>query len=238
MSDEMRVVVRENNAITRWEEKAPIGKNFENFNKVVICGQIEDELEFSHEVMWETFYKTRVKVKRTSCREDFIPIIVSRLLIEQHMQDFKGKWVEIAGQFRSRNELGKDGRNHLSVFLFATAINIYEDKYEMSESERTNLIYLNGYICTPPSNTKISDEREKTEFLIATGRAYGKSDYIPCVVWGRKAQWAKHLEVSNRVELYGRIQSREFYRNYPKGSDKYEKAIVYEVSVQRIKKVE
>ncbi len=237
MSDEMKTTVREENAITRWEENVTT-KIFGKFNKVVACGQIEDELEFSHEVLWENFYKTRVKVKRSSCREDFVPIIVSELLVEQHIQDLKDKWVEIAGQFRSRNELGNDGRNHLCTFLFVTAINIYENKEDLKESERTNQIYLNGYICQSPRYKKISQEREKTEFLIAVGRAYEKSDYIPCLVWGRTAQWAKNLIVSDRVELYGRIQSREFYRRISKDSEEFEKVIAYEVSIQRIKKVE
>ena len=110
MSDET-VVRRENNVITRMEEISTVEKLFGEFNKVFIRGRIEAEFEYSHEVMREKFYRTRVIVKRLSGTEDFVPIVVSDLLIgrERMKNLLKGKWVEVAGQFRSYNKKGEDG---------------------------------------------------------------------------------------------------------------------------------
>lgn len=135
MSDETGVARRENNVITRREENSPTEKLFSEFNKVFVSGRIEAEFDFSHEVLWEKFYRTRVRVERLSGTEDLVPIVVSDLLIgrERMKTSLEGKWVEVAGQFRSYNKLGEDDRKHLDLFLFVTAINIYDDEDELEE---------------------------------------------------------------------------------------------------------
>ena len=239
MSDETSVARRENNVITRQEENSPNKKLFSEFNKVFVSGRIETELEFSHEILWEKFYRTRIRVERLSGTEDLVPIIVSDLLIGKMRinSSLEGKWVEVAGQFRSHNKMGDDGRKHLELFLFVTAINIYEDEDELEEITNANLIYLDGYLCKKPVFRKTPLGRQITDLLVAVNRPYGKSDYIPCIAWGRVAQWASELEVGNRVKLYGRIQSREYFKRFSANSDTGEYRNAYESSVMRMQKV-
>ena len=240
MSDETGVARRENNVITRREENSPTEKIFSEFNKVFVSGRIEAEFDFSHEVLWEKFYRTRVRVERLSGTEDLVPIVVSDLLIgrERMKTSLEGKWVEVAGQFRSYNKLGEDGRKHLDLFLFVTAINIYDDEDELEEVTNANLIYLDGYLCKPPVFRKIPLGRQITDLFIAVNRPYGKSDYIPCIAWGRVAQWASEFEVGNRVKLYGRVQSREYFKRFSKDTEAGEYRDAYEISVMRMQKVE
>lgn len=239
MSDETSVARRENNVITRQEENSPNEKLFSEFNKVFVSGRIETELEFSHEILWEKFYRTRIRVERLSGTEDLVPIIVSDLLVGKMRinSSLEGKWVEVAGQFRSHNKMGDDGRKHLELFLFVTAINIYEDEDELEEITNANLIYLDGYLCKKPVFRKTPLGRQITDLLVAVNRPYGKSDYIPCIAWGRVAEWASELEVGNRVKLYGRIQSREYFKRFSANSDAGEYRDAYEISVMRMQKV-
>ena len=240
MSDETGVAIWENNVITRREENSPTEKLFSEFNKVFVSGRIEAEFDFSHEVLWEKFYRTRVRVERLSGTEDLVPIVVSDLLIgrERMKTSLEGKWVEVAGQFRSYNKLGEDGRRHLDLFLFVTAINIYDDEDELEEVTNANLIYLDGYLCKTPVFRKTRLGRQITDLLIAVNRPYGKSDYIPCIAWGRVAQWASEFEVGNRVKLYGRVQSREYFKRFSKDTEAGEYRYAYEISVMRMQKVE
>ena len=240
MSDETGVARRENNVITRQEENSTTEKLFSEFNKVFVSGRIEAEFEYSHEVMWEKFYRTRVRVERLSGTEDLVPIVVSDLLIgrERMKKSLEGKWVEVAGQFRSHNKEGSDGREHLELFLFVTAINIYENEDELEEITNANLIFLDGYLCKPPIFRKTPLGRLITDLMIAVNRPYGKSDYIPCIAWGRVAQWASELEVGNRVQLYGRVQSREYFKRYSKDSEAGEFREAYEISVMRMQRLE
>ncbi len=212
-------------------ENESIEKLFTEFNKAYICGIVEKNLQFSHETMWDCFYITRVKVTRLSGTIDFIPIMVSYKLVNDVNASLEGKWVEIAGQFRSYNYEGEDGKRHLQLFLFATGINIYDENQETIESlVEANMLFLDGYICREPVYRTTPLGREITDLLIAINRPYGKSDYIPCIAWGRTAQWASRLEVGNRVQLYGRIQSREYKKQG-------EVRVAYEISILRMKEV-
>ena len=240
MSDETAVVMRENNVITRQEENSPNSRLFSEFNKAFVCGRIEAEFEYSHEEFWEEFYQTRVRVARFSGTEDLVPIVVSKLLLGKKSMEksLVGKWVEVAGQFRSYNRTDKDGHRHLDLFLFATAINIHEDENELDEATNANLIYLDGYLCKPPIFRKTTSGRQITDLFIAVNRPYRKSDYIPCIAWGRVAQWASDLEVGNRVELYGRVQSREYFKKFSRNSEAGEYRDAYEISILRMQKVQ
>ena len=240
MSEETAVARRENNVITRKEENSPNNRLFGEFNKVFVSGRIETELKYSHEVMWENFYRTRVRVARFSGTEDLVPIVISDLLLGQKFMNkpLEGKWVEVAGQFRSYNKMGEDGCKHLDLYLFVTAINIYENEDELEETTNANLIYLDGYICKPPVFRRTPLGSEITDLFIAVNRLHGKSDYIPCIAWERLAQWARELKIGNRVELYGRIQSRKDFKRFSPDSNEGERRDFYEISIIKMRKVE
>ena len=82
---------------------------------------------------------------------------------------------------------------------------------ELQEDMKSNQIFLDGYICKEtdlPEKTPLG--REIADLLIAVNRSYGKSDYIPCICWGRNARFASGFEVGGHVQVWGRIQSREW----------------------------
>ena len=230
-------VRRKNNLEKSWKEFL---KDENVTDKALISGRIDAEFEHSHEVRREKFYQTRVRVKRLSGIEDLVPIVVSDSLIgdERMKTSFKDKWVEVVGQFRSYDRKDKDGKRHLELFLCATTINIYDDERELVEVVNENRIYLNGYLCIKPKYKKTQRGIEITNFIIAVKKNFGKSYYIPCIAWGRVAKWASGLEVGNQVEIYGRIQSRKYFKRFSKDSDKGEDRIAYEIFGMEIKKVD
>lgn len=230
---------RDNNVIICRKAISDSENIFSKFNKVWVNGIIEEEFEYSHEVRGEKFYKTRVRATRLSGTKDCVPIVVSELLISDILEgSLKGKYVAVGGQFRSFNKLGKDGRTHLELFLFVKAINVYESKEEFVEETNTNLIYLDGYICKPPVFRTTPLGRQITELMVAVNRSYKKSDYIPCIAWGKGAQYARNLEVGNRIKLYGRIQSRQYFKRFSPKSEAGENRTAYEISIIRMRKVE
>ncbi len=233
MSDEKTSVIRDN--VIMRKEKNSKKRLFGENNKAFICGRIESELKLSHEIMWEKFYETRVRVKGFDDKEDFIPIVISELLLREKNK-LAGKLVEVTGQFRSHNKGREDGNQHKEMFLFATEINIYENEDELEESANSNMIYLDGYICSPPKYKKMPSGKELTVLFLAVHRKYGKSDYITCVTWGRIASWANFLKVGERVRLYGKIRNREYFKELEDG--KVEAIVDYEVSVNKMQKVD
>lgn len=239
MSETTKVEKRENSVMTTQEGNTST-KNLRECNKALVTGKIEAELAYSHEAYGEKFYRTRVAVKRKSRTEDFVPIMLSERLIRREMKNtsLQGKWVEVEGQFRSNNRYSENGKSHLDLFLFVTSVNIYEEGEEPEEITDVNAIYLDGYLCKPPVFRKTPLGREITELFIAVNRPYGKSDYMPCIAWGRNARWASELQVGNRVTIEGRIQSRRYYKTYAPDSEKGEIKDAYEISIIAIQKAE
>ena len=240
MSEKAEVTRNKKNAIILREEN-PNEKGYQTTNKVFVRGIIEDELEYSHTILWEKFYRTKIIIKRLSGTKDYIPILISEFLISEKIMNksLKNKWVEGFGQFRSHNsKMNEDGKSHLDLYVFITDINIYENEYEMEENEKANnMIYLDGYICKQPIFRQTPSERKITDLLIAVNRSYGKADYIPCIAWGRVAEWAAYLDIGTRVELNGRIQSRKYLKKPFPDSEVGERKIAYEVSITRMQKV-
>lgn len=105
-----------------------------------------------------------------------------------------------------------------------------------AENVKTNQIYLDGYICKEPIYRKTPLGREIADLLLAVNRPYGKSDYIPCICWGRNARFASSFEVGVRCEIWGRIQSREYMKKV--SEDQMEKRVAYEVSVSKLELLE
>ena len=196
-------------------------------NQVVIMGTIVSEFKYSHEIFGEGFYMVDVRVERLSESVDVIPVMVSERLIDVTM-DLKGYYVAINGQFRSYNR-HEERKNKLVLSVFAREIEFVD---EIEESAKTNQIFLDGYICKEPIYRKTPLGREIADLLIAVNRPYGKSDYIPCIAWGRNARFSAGFEVGAHIQVYGRIQSREYTKKI--NEDECEKRVAYEVSVSKI----
>ena len=194
-------------------------------------GRIATGFTFSHQVFGEGFYMMDILVKRLSDSEDRIPVMVSERLIDI-TQDYVGEYIEIHGQFRSYNR-HEERKNRLVLSVFAREVKFIE---EMEESSKTNQIYLDGYICKEPVYRKTPLGREIADLLLAVNRPYGKSDYIPCICWGRNARYAEHFKVGERCAIWGRIQSREYMKKLDE--ENMEKRVAFEVSVSKLELLE
>ena len=200
-------------------------------NQVRVMGEIVSDFSFSHEIFGEGFYMVDVRVERLSESVDVIPVMVSERLIDVTM-DLKGYYVAINGQFRSYNR-HEERKNKLVLSVFAREIEFVD---EIEESAKTNQIFLDGYICKDPIYRKTPLGREIADLLLAVNRPYGKSDYIPCICWGRNARYANNFAVGERCGVWGRIQSREYVKKLDE--DNVEKRVAYEVSVSKLELLE
>ena len=198
-------------------------------NQVTIMGKVATEFSFSHEVFGEGFYMVEVEVKRLSNSEDRIPRMISERLIDV-TQDYTGEYIMVHGQFRSYNR-HEEQKNRLVLSVFVREISFMEEE---PDGTKTNSIWLDGYICKEPIYRKTPLGREIADLLLAVNRPYGKSDYIPCICWGRNARYASGFEVGEHVQLLGRIQSREYVKRI--SDTETEKRIAYEVSVSKLEK--
>ena len=210
-----------------------LDKVIEN-NRVSIIGEVVSEFQFSHEVFGEGFYLVNVSVDRLSDMVDIIPLMISERLIDV-TKDYRGMKIEVSGQFRSYNR--HEGlKNKLILSIFVRELQFVEDDDMPQEQSKSNQIYLDGYVCKPPIYRKTPLGREIADILIAVNRPYGKSDYIPCICWGRNARYASAFEVGGHVLIWGRIQSREYMKRI--GENETEKRVAYEVSVSKLEYME
>ena len=193
-------------------------------NKVYLKGEIVTEAKFSHEIYGEGFYEMEVMVKRLSGQSDVLPVTISERLIESKNLKI-GSEICAIGQFRSYNKQ-VDGKSKLMLTVFVRELLDYD------YGKNPNNIALLGYICKPPIYRTTPFNREIADVLIAVNRAYNKSDYIPCIAWGRNARFVKNLTVGEKIAISGRIQSREYQKKLSETETKLMTA--YEVSVSKL----
>ncbi len=196
-------------------------------NQVTIVGRIVSEFQYSHEVFGEGFYTVDVLVRRLSESSDIVPLLISDRLMDV-TQDYRGKIILATGQFRSYNR-HDEKKNHLVLSVFVQEFEFVE---EDAGGAKSNQIFLDGHICKEPVCRKTPLGREIADLLIAVNRSYGKSDYIPCICWGRNARFVSGFEVGARLKIQGRIQSREYVKRL--SEDMAEKRTAYEVSVSKV----
>ena len=205
-------------------------KIFEN-NQVSIVGEIVSDFHFSHEVYGEGFYVVDVSVNRLSNIMDYIPVMISERLIDVE-GDYIGQYLAVSGQFRSFNR-HEEKKNRLVLSVFAREVEFVDGP---EENVKSNQIFLDGFICKEPIYRKTPLGREIADLLIAVNRSYGKSDYIPCICWGRNARFASNFDVGGHVHVWGRIQSREYVKKL--SEEETEKRVAYEVSVSKVEFLE
>ena len=196
-------------------------------NSAVLKGEVLSLPKFNHTLLEENFYIFTLKVERLSGRCDIINITLSEKLLKIITLKI-GDCVEVSGQFRSYNNYSGIG-SKLILTLFAHEINHITQELSF---HNPNNIYLNGYICKPTVYRTTPFGREITDIILAVNRLYGKSDYIPCIAWGRNAKYSSFLNVGDNVEIYGRIQSREYQKKL--SDEEIVTKIAYEVSVSKI----
>ena len=203
-------------------------KGMEN-NKVSVIGTIVSDFTFSHAVFGEGFYLLDLSVSRLSEQADVIPLMISERLIDV-TRDYRGCTIEAIGQFRSYNR-HEGSKNRLVLSVFVREVRFME---EFTDYTKTNQIFLDGYICKEPIYRMTPLGREIADLLVAVNRPYGKSDYIPCIAWGRNARYASGFAVGTRILIWGRVQSREYTKRL--SETECEKRVAYEVSVSKLER--
>ena len=198
-------------------------------NSLILVGRVADDKKFSHEIYDEKFYTFNLSVARLSGNTDLIPITISERLFKDEDLTI-GNQIKIEGQFRSYNTYENE-KNRLYLTVFVKEFELLEEQDEDidSKDELTNEISLVGYICKPPIYRQTPFGREISDILIAVNRAYNKSDYIPCIAWGRNARFCQNMEVGTEVKIVGRVQSRAYEKKHEDGTT--ETRVAYEVSI-------
>lgn len=196
-------------------------------NKVVLEGKITENFKKNHVLHGEGFYKAHMSILRDSGTEDVVPIIVSDRLVDVSA-DWIWRDVRVCGEFRSYNYHGEAGLR-LILFVF---VQEFEEVDADSAWIQRNSVFLDGFICKPPIYRRTPLGREICDFLLAVNRPYGKSDYIPCLSWGRNARFAQGLEVGTRLRVDGRFQSREYVKKISEGES--EVRVAYEASISKL----
>lgn len=196
-------------------------------NQVTVIGEIISGFSYSHEIFGEGFYMMDVRCERLSNSYDIIPVMVSERLMDVS-KDYSGRMVCVSGQFRSYNR-HEERKNRLILSVFAREISY---PGEVENASKANQIYLEGYLCKEPVYRKTPLGREIADLLLAVNRPYGKSDYIPCICWGRNARYASSFQVGELCSVHGRIQSREYIKKL--ADESTEKRVAYEVSISKI----
>lgn len=210
-------------------------KKMINNNQITVSGELVSEFSFDHEVFGEKFYTTKLSVERKSGNIDVLPILISERIIDIK-REWKGEMVKVYGQVRSYNK-HEENKSRLILSVFVREFEEIEFEHEEPGSGNDeNNILLDGYICKKPSYRKTPLGREISDILLAVNRPYGKSDYIPCIAWGRNARFAGGLEVGTRLQIEGRIQSREYQKRISETEN--ETRIAYEISVSKMETVE
>jgi primosomal replication protein N len=202
-----------------------------NNNAVTVVGRYYGGFEFSHKVYGEGFYNFKLIVPRLSDYSDILPVTVSERLIYGMDITSCRQNIIIQGQLRSYNKF-VDGSNRLILTIFARDLSLQQ---EQEEIKNPNQITLDGYVCKSPLYRTTPFGREITDILLAVNRAYGKSDYIPCIAWGRNARFSEKLKVGDRIKIWGRVQSREYQKKTHNG-DVINK-VAYEVSISKMERI-
>jgi single-stranded DNA-binding protein len=175
---------------------------------------------FSHRLYGERFYSLVLGVPRLSNHVDRLPVTISERLLTFGIQ--KGMPLRVQGQLRSYNKI-VEGQNRLILTVFARQIQAVEPS-----ARAQNLVVMTGHLCKEPVYRTTPFMREITDLLLAVNRAYGKSDYIPVIAWGRAARFARLLRVGDRVCVEGRFQSRDYQKR--QGDGRVEERVAFEVS--------
>ena len=195
-----------------------------NNNKVYIAGKVVSEPKFSYEVFGEGFYEFNLEVKRLSDISDVIPVTISERLMQAE-NIIMGSNLAGVGQFRSYNKL-IDGKSKLMLTVFIRELKEYD------ESINPNQIEITGYVCKEPIYRTTPFKREIADVLIAVNRSFNKSDYLPCIAWGRNAKYVSTLNVGDKLEMVGRIQSRVYQKRIDENT--VEEKVAYEISLNKI----
>lgn len=195
-------------------------------NEIILSGIALEEPVYSHEVNGERFYEFFFETRRLSETADVLRCVASEVLVDYIHE---GREIKIFGDIRTRNIHYKgEEKSRLIVSVFVKDVGDYGSMDE-------DIVTLEGYVCKEPIYRKTPLGSEICDLSIASNRAYGKSDYIPCIAWGRTARRISGVPVGTKVDITGRLQSRIYKK---KVGDSLKERVAYEVSIVRVDIVE
>ena len=187
-------------------------------NEIMLRGTLAELPRFSHENHEKRFYAFPLEVERLSGAVDVLPVIVPEpVLLDMDLSG--GSMLEVAGQVRTFNNRSQTGRR--------LVISVYAERLMACEGEPDNQVQLTGTICREPVYRRTPLGREICDVMLAVNRPYHRSDYIPCIFWGRTAELVQMYGVGTSIRLTGRLQSREYRKVL---DDTTEIRTAYEVS--------
>lgn len=187
-------------------------------NQIVLRGTLSGAPAFSHENHGRRFYRFTLDVPRLSGTADTLPVLASEPLLAS-LEAAEADYVEVSGQIRSFNSRLESGRRLL--------VSVYADGLRLCGGPPANEAELAGAVCKPPVLRRTPLGREICDVMLAVNRHYRRSDYLPCIFWGRTAHEVARLTVGDRLSLTGRLQSRGYNKVLPGG---VERRVAYEVS--------
>lgn len=194
-------------------------------NTILLRGQLRALPEFSHENHGRRFYRFYLEVPRLSSAVDVIPVIAEESILNRLEPD-AGSMLRVEGQIRSHNDR-RSGTRHLLVFVFASSVTA-------EDGNSVNDVELEGVLCREPSYRRTPLGREICDCMLAIPRSYHRSDYLPCILWGRTAQEISQMHTGGRLHLWGRLQSREYQKESPEGTIT---RVTYEISALQAEEV-
>lgn len=199
----------------------------EQSNQIInLSGSVATKPEFSHEINGENFYTFLLDCQRLSEVVDTLPVTISDRLLPEVANFEVGEIIAISGEIRTRNVYDeKTEKRHLDITVFAKEV--------IATDEDTNEVHMHGFICKKPIYRQTPQGRYIADLCIAVNRKYGKSDYIPCICWGRNAIFASDLDVGQEINVKGRLQSRTYQK---KLADEVMEKVAYELSISSINK--
>ena len=189
-------------------------------NRVILCGTPLSSPVFSHASRLEPFYTFPLEVARLSGTVDTINVLLREELLPE-LKPSRAGLIRIAGEVRSFNNHSGEG-SKLVISVFARELSPPETPVWVNEVE------LTGTLCKSPNRRTTPMGREICDLMLAVNRPYHRTDYLPCILWGRTAQEISQLPVGARIALSGRLQSRDYIKVLPEGN---ERRTAYEVSV-------
>ena len=196
-----------------------LGRN--NFAR--LCGTLAGPVVLSHQNRQERFFRFPLRTERLSGTEDVINVLARERLLQADLQS--SERIEVTGEIRTFNNPTGEGAK-LVISLFSRTLSLsHADTDE-------NLVLLTGTICKPPVLRRTPLGREICDLMLAVNRHYGRSDYIPCLVWGEQAHAAAEWSVGTVVSLAGRFQSRNYHKTLPDGT--VTERTAFEISVAEI----
>ena len=195
-------------------------------NRITLTGTLASLPEYSHQNHERKFFRFLLSVDRLSGTEDLLPVLAAEDVLAQ-ADLFAGERFTIEGQIRSFNNREPVGRR-LILCVYALSLTTTQEPMQ-------NEAVLTGTVCKPPVYRQTPLGRQITDLCLAVPRLYRRTDYIPCILWGRTAQCAAELPVGAQIALTGRLQSRGYVKVLPEGA---EERTAYELSAMELEILE